>query len=133
MRIWLHHQFDRLKKRLQPVEKVHAKPISSESGMTVSPLGNSTHWQKRRSSCASRRKRGLKAANKRHTWPPMGTGVVPIPANYSKRLRFCPVAIPNASQLPLQSLLKRKRRMPCHSFASANKGSTHILRLRSAF
>jgi len=61
-----------------------------------------------------------------------GNGRRPHPRFLSKRLRFCPAAITKASQLTLQSRLKRKRRMPCHSFASANKGSTHTFRLRRA-
>src|SRR6266516_4516043 len=62
-----------------------------------------------------------------------GNGRRPQPRFLSKRFRFCPAAIRNASQLTRQSRRKRKRRMPCHSLASANKGSTHTLRLRRAF
>ena len=62
-----------------------------------------------------------------------GNGCRPHPRFLSNRLRFCPAAITNASQLTFQRRLKRKRRIPCHSFASPNKGSTQTFRLRSAF
>src|SRR5215211_5164438 len=51
----------------------------------------------------------------------------------SSRLTFWPEAISNASMFTFWSLLKRNPLIPCQSLASANKGSTHTLRLRSAF
>jgi len=62
-----------------------------------------------------------------------GNGRRPQPRFLRRRFRFCPAAIRKASQLTRQSLRKRKRRMPCQSLASANKGSTHTWRLRMDF
>src|SRR5215212_1848442 len=50
----------------------------------------------------------------------------------SSRLTCWPEAISNASMCTFWSLLKRNPLIPCQSLASANKGSTHTLRLRSA-
>jgi len=63
----------------------------------------------------------------------VGNGRRPQPRFLSNRLRFCPAAITWASQLTRQSRRKRKRRMPCQSFASANSGSTQTFRFRMAF
>ena len=57
----------------------------------------------------------------------------PIPEKVSRRFMFCPVAITIASAFTRQSVLSRKRLIPCHSLASPNIGSTHTLRLRNAF
>src|SRR6266702_6980948 len=65
--------------------------------------------------------------------PPVGNGRRPQPRFCNKRLRFCPEAVTRASQLTRQSRRKRKRRIPCHSFASPKSGSTHTLRLFMAF
>jgi hypothetical protein len=45
---------------------------------------------------------------------------------------FYPVAVTRASVLTFFSALVRKRRMPCQSLPSANKGSIHTLRYLSA-
>src|SRR6266487_2894413 len=119
--------------RPQPVEKVLNKLIRKEDDTAFSSLRNSTNWQERRLSS----KKGM------NTWPKDtqkeahlasdGNGCRPHPRFLSSRFRFCPEAITNASQLTLQSRRKRNRRIPCHSFASPNKGSTHTFRLRRAF
>src|SRR5258708_33745229 len=62
-----------------------------------------------------------------------GNGRRPHPRFCNKRLRFCPVAVTRASQVTFWSRRKRKRRIPCHSLASANSGSTQTLRLFMAF
>src|SRR2546426_9354715 len=72
-------------------------------------------------------------AKKRGKTASAGSGRRPHPRFWSKRLRFCPEAVTRASQLTLQSSRKRKRRIPCQSLASANKGSTQTLRLFMAF
>jgi hypothetical protein len=64
---------------------------------------------------------------------PLGNGRRPQPRQLSRRLRFCPAAISSASPLTFSNPRKRKRRSPCHAFASANNGSTHTWRLRLAF
>jgi len=46
---------------------------------------------------------------------------------------FCPVAVIRASALTFSSVLSRKRRIPCQSLPSANKGSIHTLRFLIAF
>src|SRR3989440_931422 len=74
-----------------------------------------------------------KAAKKEAQRASTGNGRRPHPRFLSKRLRFCPAAIRRASQLTRQSNRKRKRRRPCQSLASANKGSTQTLRLFIAF
>src|SRR2546421_2726416 len=74
-----------------------------------------------------------KAAQKEAKRASTGNGRRPHPRFLSKRLRFCPAAIRNASQLTRQSRRKRNRRRPWQSLASANSGSTHTLRLRMAF
>ncbi len=117
----------------QPVEKVLNKLIRKEDDTAFSSLRNSTNWQERKLSS----KKGM------NTWPKDtqkeahlasdGNGCRPHPRFLSSRFRFCPEAITNASQLTLQSRRKRNRRIPCHSFASPNKGSTHTFRLRRAF
>jgi hypothetical protein len=48
-------------------------------------------------------------------------------------LRFWPAAISNPWIFALSKPRKRSRRKPCHSFASANSGSTQTWRLRIAF
>jgi hypothetical protein len=45
---------------------------------------------------------------------------------------FWPVAVTRASVLVFFSVLVRKRRIPCQSLPSANKGSIHTLRFLSA-
>src|SRR5215216_2625751 len=50
----------------------------------------------------------------------------------SRRFMFCPAATMSASMFTFFSLLRRNLLMPCHSLASANKGSIHTLRLRKA-
>src|SRR5260221_12342938 len=62
-----------------------------------------------------------------------GNGRRPHPRFLSRRLRFWPAAIRKASQLTRHSSRKRKRRTPCQSLASANKGSTQTFRLFIAF
>src|SRR5436309_3279646 len=74
-----------------------------------------------------------KAAKKEAQRASTGNGRRPHPRFLSKRLRFCPAAIRKASMLTRQSSRKRKRRMPCQSLASANKGSTQTFRLFIAF
>src|SRR5437762_12496988 len=69
-----------------------------------------------------------KAAKKEAQRASTGNGRRPHPRFLSKRLRF-PAAIRKASQLTRQSRRKRKRRRPCQSLASANKGSTQTFRL----
>ncbi len=64
---------------------------------------------------------------------PLGNGRRPQPRLLRSRLRFCPAAIINASQLTRQSRRNRKRLNPCQSLASAKSGSTHTARLRIAF
>ncbi len=75
----------------------------------------------------------LYQATKRAQTASAGQGRRPQPRFLSNRLRFCPAAIRKASQLTRQSSRSRKRRMPCQSLASANKGSTQTERLRVAF
>ena len=55
-----------------------------------------------------------------------------LPEQASSRFMFWPAAISSASTFTRQSLLRRKRLIPCHSLA-LNMGSTHTLRLRNAF
>jgi hypothetical protein len=46
---------------------------------------------------------------------------------------FWPAATSSASAFTLRKVLKRNLRIPCQSFASAKRGSTHTFRLRRAF
>src|SRR5438270_13405065 len=89
------------------------EPIYEETG-TATTEGQVNHQQ-----------RTKKKAHSAST----GNGRRPHPRFLSKRFRFWPAAIRNASQFTRQSHRKRKRRNPCQSFASANKGSTQTLRL----
>ena len=50
----------------------------------------------------------------------------------SSLLRFWPAATGSASAFTLHKVLRRKRPIPCHAFASANRGSTHTFLLRIA-
>ena len=52
----------------------------------------------------------------------------PLPERARSRFMFCPAAVTMASAFTLQSVLRRNLLIPCHSFASANIGSTHTLR-----
>lgn len=63
----------------------------------------------------------------------VGNGRRPHPRIWRRRLRFCLEAITSASQLTRQSRRKRNRRIPCHCLPSPKSGSTHTLRLLSAF
>lgn len=63
----------------------------------------------------------------------VGNGRRPHPRFWRRRFRFCPEAITSASQLTRQSRRKRNRRIPCHCLPSPKSGSTHTLRLSSAF
>jgi len=63
---------------------------------------------------------------------PHGQGRRPQPSELSRRLRCCPVAISCAWIVVFSNPRNRKRRTPCHSFASAKSGSTQTFRLRIA-
>src|SRR6266567_6973411 len=92
------------------------------------PIGTrNDHSSKTRTSTS--RKSTQKEAHRAST----GNGRPPHPRFLSNRLRFCPAARISPSQLTRQSRRKRKRRIPCQSLPSANKGSTHTWRLRRAF
>jgi hypothetical protein len=56
-----------------------------------------------------------------------------LPLKTSSRFTFCPAAIIRVSELVFSSALVRKRRIPCQSLPSANKGSIYTLRLRTGF
>ena len=117
----------------QPVEKVLAK-LSSKERLAFSPLSKLNQSMPETTTPPKRgRAHHAKEAKKRHTWPLLGKDAVPIRANYSRRLRSCPAARIRPSQFTRHSLRKRKRRIPCPSFPSANSGSTQTLCLRRAF
>jgi hypothetical protein len=46
---------------------------------------------------------------------------------------FWPAATSSTSAFTLRKVLKRNFRIPCHSFASANRGSIQTFRFRKAF
>jgi len=64
---------------------------------------------------------------------PLGHGRRPHPHRLSKRFRFWPVAVNTPLLLTFVSPRKRKRRNPCQSLASANKGSTTLAACASPF
>src|SRR5260221_8644745 len=81
----------------------------------------------------ARTRTSRKRAQKEAYIASVGNGRRPQPRFLSNRLRFCPAARIRPSQLTRHSSRKRKRRIPCQSLPSANKGSTQTLRLRRAF
>ena len=64
---------------------------------------------------------------------PHGAGRRPQPVAARKRFTFWPAAINSPWVFTLSTRCNWTQRKPCHSFASANSGSTQTCRLRIAF